>query len=1257
VTDPVSDAIHAWATKIRSGAPAYANSLVARALTDIVASRATTQTVDQAVATKQALLNTVKKQRLTAQNAVAGYEGSTFSFNVTTTVRSPTVVAPATALPKALGGWITTPNVTVGTGLAISASTDKITATAHGMPNGTQVVLSAITGPTTVNAGFVYYVVSTTANDFQLAKTYGGTAVDIDTSGTVTVAKQPLPAGSLILDWQSGTPNGTITLTVPASASGTFTVTVQTGSLAVSDATAASLTAQKVVLQDQVDTTTGGAAILAAISDGRTALVAAGYYLAPRTITFGATGADPTTLVDETAALQTFFQTTVGNGTSGTPKWAVLWRNRVYRADSQLTVTSKSWWRYDCRGATIRPAVVGSATRVQMSLEGCSNFLVRPKLVGSLPAGAPAFDATYSAGQHGLQILGGTAGVIERPIISDAYGSGIRFASLSGVKPDGMEVRGLNSVDRCGNHILAVAACDNLEWHTVQMGASGRDTVAVSPAVGVVCNTVNLHAFQVTGAITGDRDTYFTFLSRSAGKVASLTIDGVVASAAHGPLTSNIGGTTSGTPYTDVIITDNVGAGALLNAARAGWVVANVNNLTFRRNTQQMATTQGRSDPVMYGLKGTTIGGTIDVGANTLSMYVAEALIDGTQIPLPVAAFQIASPTSLGPFTEGTSVSGGIQFTVANAVGTVSWSHSVPVSGTALPSGVSFSAGGLLTVNPAAGSHGSYTHRFTATDSTGPTDHIDLTFSVVVSVADLAISTTGSLDFVKGTDSTVQLSATGGVPPYHWSLNNVSSTMPTGFTLTDDADGLHGNVTADGSKISVTSGSGLQRTYKVTDSQSTPDTATKALSITVTAAASGSPPAFDAHHLGIVVPPVTGSHLDHVSTLMAAQPDLTVIRNQLDWSQAQPTKGVDPDFTRVGGFNGRLNCGLDSLVLVMSPPAWARPAGSGQHAYPVDPDDFGYFCGKAAAYIKTTQPLMRQRWEIFNEPNNDVFTDGVDPAGAAHLKKYALCLQAAYKAIKTAAPNALVGTGGTAPSGIAARKGPAWIAAMMPYMRAEFAASPSRYTKPAAGWHDWMACDRISHHPYSTGRLGTQAPKAIVATGPPVGSRTAGSFNAFSADTPGMANAVKAAVGVEMIFWHTEGGIKHHPDAVDGKGLPESGPNQGPYKNFNKNTQHQENWEINSEAEARVVLKNQLDDWFGVTDWPTGGGVAWPDGNTKKTTRTELYCYFHLGPDLVPPGGDLAIEVDGLWASNDVLKRVTGNANDFYEAFVSYQVP
>jgi hypothetical protein len=79
------------------------------------------------------------------------------------------------------------------TGVTGTASTDVFAKTAHGLSNGDLVVLTELTGGAGLQAGdagnanenaWPYFVITANANDFQLAHTPGGSAVDFTTNVT-----------------------------------------------------------------------------------------------------------------------------------------------------------------------------------------------------------------------------------------------------------------------------------------------------------------------------------------------------------------------------------------------------------------------------------------------------------------------------------------------------------------------------------------------------------------------------------------------------------------------------------------------------------------------------------------------------------------------------------------------------------------------------------------------------------------------------------------------------------------------------------------------------------------------------------------------------------------------------------------------------------------------------------------------------------------------------------------------------------------
>jgi hypothetical protein len=71
--------------------------------------------------------------------------------------------------------------ITNNTGLtgAAKISNDKIERTAHGLPNGYPIEFTNVGTITGISTGTIYYIVSTAANDFQVASTVGGAAINL----------------------------------------------------------------------------------------------------------------------------------------------------------------------------------------------------------------------------------------------------------------------------------------------------------------------------------------------------------------------------------------------------------------------------------------------------------------------------------------------------------------------------------------------------------------------------------------------------------------------------------------------------------------------------------------------------------------------------------------------------------------------------------------------------------------------------------------------------------------------------------------------------------------------------------------------------------------------------------------------------------------------------------------------------------------------------------------------------------------------
>jgi polysaccharide biosynthesis protein PslG len=160
------------------------------------------------------------------------------------------------------------------------------------------------------------------------------------------------------------------------------------------------------------------------------------------------------------------------------------------------------------------------------------------------------------------------------------------------------------------------------------------------------------------------------------------------------------------------------------------------------------------------------------------------------------------------------------------------------------------------------------------------------------------------------------------------------------------------------------------------------------------------------------------------------------VRLDVSWAMLQPDGPEEFDHDWGVPFVDRVldmitSRGLRPLVTLWMTPEWANDE-AGERALPDDPDDYA----EAARWAASRWADQVDAWEVWNEPNSDVFLDGADPAGYARL------LQAAYPALKEGDPSATVVFGGTEHNDVA------WIAEV--------------YEAGAQGSFDAMAT-----HPYS----------------------------------------------------------------------------------------------------------------------------------------------------------------------------------------------
>ena len=153
----------------------------------------------------------------------------------------------------------------------------------------------------------------------------------------------------------------------------------------------------------------------------------------------------------------------------------------------------------------------------------------------------------------------------------------------------------------------------------------------------------------------------------------------------------------------------------------------------------------------------------------------------------PAQAFSVASPLSLGAWTE-LSPSVTVNFTVNGGTAPFTW------SATGLPAGVTLAPSGQLSGTPAAGTRGAYTVRVAVQDANRLTAALSLPLTVnppiqITGPSPLPMATVGVAY------GPVQITSTGGTPPYTWST---TGTLPPGLAV--DANGLLSGTPASGSQ-------------------------------------------------------------------------------------------------------------------------------------------------------------------------------------------------------------------------------------------------------------------------------------------------------------------------------------------------------------------------------------------------------------------------------------------------------------------------
>ena len=220
-------------------------------------------------------------------------------------------------------------------------------------------------------------------------------------------------------------------------------------------------------------------------------------------------------------------------------------------------------------------------------------------------------------------------------------------------------------------------------------------------------------------------------------------------------------------------------------------------------------------------LNGVISGTPTGSGTSSFTVQVTDANSMTATKPLTLTVTATPAPTITTTTLPGGTQNIAYSATLAATGGTTPYTWST-ISGT-LPAGLTLAPNGVISGTPTGSGTSSFTVQ--VTDATAKTASKALSLTVTAAIAPPTVITTTLPSGTQNAAYSATLAATGGTPPYNWSI--LSGTLPAGLTLAPNGV-ISGTPTGSGTS---------SFTVQVTDAGSR--IASKALGITITGSSGG----------------------------------------------------------------------------------------------------------------------------------------------------------------------------------------------------------------------------------------------------------------------------------------------------------------------------------------------------------------------------------------------------------------------------------